>query len=176
MRRAPGWKHMLRNTVYRGIGRCDSVGDDIRLRGTPSVENAGEIVLGSHVSIHSLPIATHFLALPGGRIRIGDGVCFAHGCEVSAAELVQIGDRTRLGAFVLVMDSDFHVPGNRHAKPPVAPVFIDSDVQIGNNVIILKGARIGRGAWIATGSSVSGDVPAGTRVQGVFRGSAKFSK
>ena len=43
---------------------------------------------------------------------------------------------------------------------------IDDDVWIGPNATILKGVRIGAGAWIEPGSMVTRDVPPGARVMG----------
>ncbi|RFA25156.1 hypothetical protein CAI21_19880 [Alkalilimnicola ehrlichii] len=42
----------------------------------------------------------------------------------------------------------------------VAPVIIEDDVWIGNNCIVLKGVRIGRGAIVGAGAVVTKDVPA----------------
>jgi acetyltransferase-like isoleucine patch superfamily enzyme len=45
-------------------------------------------------------------------------------------------------------------------------VWIEDDVYIGPSVTILKGVRIGKGAFIEPGSMVTRDVPALTRVLG----------
>jgi acetyltransferase-like isoleucine patch superfamily enzyme len=43
---------------------------------------------------------------------------------------------------------------------------IEDDVWIGPNATILKGVRLGAGAWIEPGSLVARDVPPGSRVLG----------
>jgi maltose O-acetyltransferase len=46
------------------------------------------------------------------------------------------------------------------------PVIIGDDVWIGPSVTILKGVRIGAGAWIEAGSVVARDVAEKSRVMG----------
>ena len=45
-------------------------------------------------------------------------------------------------------------------------VIIEDDVWIGPNATILKGVRIGQGAWIEAGSVVTRDVPPMARLLG----------
>ncbi|HEX9504851.1 MAG TPA: hypothetical protein VGA62_02480, partial [Acidimicrobiia bacterium] len=53
-------------------------------------------------------------------------------------------------------------------RPPIPrkPVVIDDDVWIGPNAAILKGVRVGAGAFVEPGALVTEDVPAGARVLG----------
>nr|WP_248277472.1 DapH/DapD/GlmU-related protein [Brasilonema sp. UFV-L1] len=46
------------------------------------------------------------------------------------------------------------------------PVTIEDNVWVGPNVTILKGVRIGTGAWIEPGALVTRNVPPHTRVLG----------
>jgi acetyltransferase-like isoleucine patch superfamily enzyme len=46
------------------------------------------------------------------------------------------------------------------------PVIIEDDVWIGPNATILKGVRLGAGAYIEAGALVVRDVPPGARVVG----------
>jgi acyl carrier protein len=80
---------------------------------------------------------------------------------------VRIGDGASLGAFVMVMDTDFHVAGSKDAAPTPTPIEIGPGARIGNNVVVLRGSVIGAGARVAPGSVVSGVVPAWTEVAGV---------
>ena len=58
--------------------------------------------------------------------------------------------------------------GKGRPRPEIEcrPVVIEDDVWIGPNATILKGVRIGTGAFIEAGSLVTRDVPAGARVLG----------
>ena len=49
--------------------------------------------------------------------------------------------------------------GRPRPEIPKRPVIIENDVWIGPNATILKGVRIGAGAWIEAGSLVTRDVP-----------------
>jgi acetyltransferase-like isoleucine patch superfamily enzyme len=58
--------------------------------------------------------------------------------------------------------------GKGRPRPEVLkkPVIIEDDVWIGPNATILKGVRIGSGAWIEAGSLVTRDVPPRARIMG----------
>jgi acetyltransferase-like isoleucine patch superfamily enzyme len=88
-----------------------------------------------------------------------------------------------MGWNVTVADTDFHpvAPADRVVDavacsplgdirdwPPVPrlPVTIEDDVWIGPACAILKGVRIGAGAFVEPGSVVLRDVPPGSRVMG----------
>lgn len=100
-------------------------------------------------------------------------------CELE----VSIGNYVMIGWNACIADTDFHplAPAERIAdaiacsplgkgrpRPPIIkrPVIIEDDVWIGPNVTVLKGVRIGAGAWIEAGSLVTRDVPPGMRVMG----------
>lgn len=100
---------------------------------------------------------------PGARLVLGENVG-ASGVCITAAKEVTIGDRTIIGADVLITDTDFHLPdgngGWRNAlEETSAPVKIGSACFIGARAIILKGVTIGDGAVIGAGAVVSKDVP-----------------
>jgi acetyltransferase-like isoleucine patch superfamily enzyme len=88
-----------------------------------------------------------------------------------------------IGWNAAIADTDFHplAPAQRVAdavacsplgkgrrRPEVArrPVVIEDDVWIGPNATILKGVRIGAGAWIEAGSLVTREVTPRSRVLG----------
>jgi acetyltransferase-like isoleucine patch superfamily enzyme len=105
---------------------------------------------------------------PDGVLEIGDDVSIGHGAAIAAYKEVRLGNGTRVGPFVIIMDTNFHVIGDqneRHDKP--APITIGSGVRIGSHVTILRGSVIRDGASIVAGSVVSGVVLAGVRAGGV---------
>jgi acetyltransferase-like isoleucine patch superfamily enzyme len=124
----------------------------------------------------------HFAIGGAGHIEIGDFCYFTDAillCELN----LHIGNYVVIGWNTTIADTDFHPidPVDRIAdavacsplargrpRPviPRSPVVIEDDVWIGPNATILKGVRVGRGAFIEAGSLVTQDVPSGMRVVG----------
>jgi acetyltransferase-like isoleucine patch superfamily enzyme len=148
--------------VARWLRECEGVGADARLRGRPTVYAApGRIRLGSRVLLSSRPVASHLVAGPDGMLEIGDDVCIAHGAAIAAYQSVQIGNGTRIGPFVIIMDTNFHsASGGRALEHDCRPVSIGSNCRIGSRVTITRGASIGDRAEILAGSVVSSSIPA----------------
>jgi acetyltransferase-like isoleucine patch superfamily enzyme len=124
----------------------------------------------------------HFALGEGGRVSIGDYCYFTNAVLLCELEL-RIGNYVVIGWNATIADTDFHplAPAERIAdaiacsplgkgrpRPEIAkkPVVIEDDVWIGPNATILKGVRIGAGAWIEAGSLVTRDVPPRSRVLG----------
>jgi acetyltransferase-like isoleucine patch superfamily enzyme len=105
----------------------------------------------------------------GSIVEIGDDVGMS-GCSITAEEKITIGNRVKIGAGVLIMDTDAHplTPGERETGilAQTAAVVIEDDVFIGARAIILKGVHIGRGAVIGAGAVVVKNVAAMTIVGG----------
>lgn len=100
-----------------------------------------------------------------GRVKIGDRFA-ASGVCIWAQEQVIIGDDVLVGANVTIVDTDFHSSdpvrwhdGHRAAK--AKGIFIEDNVWIGMNAVILKGVTIGKRAIIGANCVVSRNVPAG---------------
>jgi acetyltransferase-like isoleucine patch superfamily enzyme len=135
-----------------------------------------------HMGGHCTMDGVHFDLGEAGRMTVGDYCYFTNAVLLCELE-VRIGNYVLIGWNTTIADSDFHplAPAQRIAdaiacsplgkgrpRPPVVkqPVIIEDDVWIGPNATILKGVRIGSGAWIEPGSLVTRDVPARTRVMG----------
>jgi acetyltransferase-like isoleucine patch superfamily enzyme len=136
------------------------------------------LVIGAHGTMDGV----HFDVGAKGRIEIGDYCYFTNAVLLCELEL-RIGSYVVVGWNTTIIDTDFHpiAPAERIAdaiacsplgkgrpRPPVVrkPVIIEDDVWIGPNATILKGVRIGTGAWIEAGSMITRDVPPGARVMG----------
>jgi acetyltransferase-like isoleucine patch superfamily enzyme/acyl carrier protein len=162
------WRQRWRDTIsslwLRGV---DQIGPNAVLVGRPHIGNEGRISVGKSFKLGSQPVQSHLVAKPGGAIEIGDRVSIAYGAAISAQLEVRIGDDTRIGPFVVVMDSDYHVAGDRNALAQPAPIRIGNGVTLGARVTILRGSDIGDGARAESGSVISGHVPAGAIVAGV---------
>ncbi len=168
MRPAKAWSNAARSLVSRVLLRkCDRVGADVTVRGRPVIVNEGRITIGDRFHISAHPVMSNLSAQRGGSIKIGDDVRIAHGSSISAMGSITIGDGSRLGAFVLAMDTDYHVAGDASAKASISPIEIGRGVRIGNRVTLLRGTVIGDGATILDGSLLAGEIAAGARVSGV---------
>jgi acetyltransferase-like isoleucine patch superfamily enzyme len=136
------------------------------------------LVVGAHCTMDGV----HFAVGEKARVRIGDYCYFTNTLLLCELEL-QIGSYVVMGWNATIADTDFHpiAPAERVAdaiacsplgkgrpRPEIVrkPVIIDDDVWIGPNATILKGVRIGSGAFIEPGALVTRDVPARARVMG----------
>lgn len=149
------------------LDACDSVGGGAMLDGKPTIENRGRIEIGSGFHLISEPVASHLVTGPKATLHVDDDVGIAFGAAIASFDHIEIGSGTRIGPFVIIMDTDFHVAGDRAERHETSPVVIGHNVRIGARVTILRGAHIGDGAIVDAGSVVSGDVPCGAHVGGV---------
>lgn len=153
--------------VQRPLRRHAIVAEPLHVLGTPHIESMGRIEIGPGFSIVSSPVQAHIVVHRGASLWIGSGVSMAHGSGIACHSQIQIGDGTQIGAYTLLLDTDYHVPGNPTARAEPLPISIGRGVRIGSQVTILRGSRIGDGALIEAGTVVSGEIPAGARVAGV---------
>jgi acetyltransferase-like isoleucine patch superfamily enzyme len=136
------------------------------------------LVIGAHCTMD----AVHFAVGPEGRLSIGEFCCFTSVIVLCELE-IRIGRGVLIGWNATIADADFHpiAPAERVAdaialsplgkgrvRPAIdrRPVIIADDVWIGPNAAVLKGVRIGAGAFVEPGSVVTRDVPPGARVLG----------
>lgn len=99
------------------------------------------------------------------RILIGDRVALGSRCHVWAGPAhghVRIGNDVLFGPEVLVTAASYRYnDGSPVTQQPMneADVVIGDDVWLATRAVVLPGARIGRGAIVAAGAVVRGDVP-----------------
>ncbi len=146
---------------------CERVGRGARVRGRPAVENLGRITIGHAFVLNATPVPTHLVTGPGASLEIGDRVTIDHGVGITAHAHVRIGHDVVVGPFSMILDTDFHVADDFHARPECTPIVIGDGATIGANVTVLRGAVIGAGVRVAPGSVVRGTVPDGARIGGV---------
>lgn len=109
---------------------------------------------------------TFFDLGPDGEVTIGEH-CSLVGAVFATNGAVVIGDRVFVAHQVVIADHAAAIPGGeegRHLADPV--VVIEDDAWIGARAVLLRGARIGRGAVVGAGTVVDGEVPAGSVVGG----------
>jgi acetyltransferase-like isoleucine patch superfamily enzyme len=136
------------------------------------------LVIGANCTMDGV----HFALGEKGRVQIGDYCYFTNAVLLCELEM-RIGNYVVIGWNATIADTDFHPlkPAERIAdaiacsplgqgrpRPeiPKRAVTIEDDVWIGPNATILKGVRIGTGAFIEAGSLVTRDVPARARIMG----------
>ena len=100
-----------------------------------------------------------------GQIIIGDDVGLS-GCAIVAAQCVEIGNRTMIGAGSKIYDTDFHSllatdRQRQNLNVNSKKVRIGEDVFIGAHSIILKGVNIGNRAVVGAGSVVTKNIAEG---------------
>lgn len=138
--------------IYVMGGGNISIGDDFyfssgnavnpissNLRGTLYVEDGAQLTIGNHVGMSST--------------------------RIWASQAITIGNHVNIGGGTLITDTDAHpldwkYRRNNTGKVLSAPVFIEDDVWIGAQCIILKGVTIGARTVIGAGSVVTHSIPA----------------
>jgi acetyltransferase-like isoleucine patch superfamily enzyme len=99
---------------------------------------------------------------PAARITIGNNCSFT-GVTIGAKSSIVLGNNVLVGANSTITDFDWHSmdPTDRDNRDKIASksVFIEDNVWIGANVIVLKGVRIGENTVIGSGSIVTRDMP-----------------
>ncbi len=146
---------------------ADAVGPHARTLGRPRIQNLGRLTIGAHALLRSVNVPVELCTGPNGTLAIGDGVRLNYGTSIAAEQSVTLGDRVRVGPYVMIVDTDFHDAHARAVRPPAQPVVIEDDVWIGAKASILKGVRIGRGAIVGVGAVVTRDVAPFSIVAGV---------
>src|SRR5258708_31985169 len=134
------------------------------------------LLIGAHGTMDGV----HFAVGEQGCVTIGDYCYFTNAVLLCELEL-RIGNYVVIGWNATITDTDFHPlsPAERVAdalacsplgrgrpRPEVLrrPVIIEDDVWIGPNATILKGVRIGAGAFIEAGSLITRRRPPRARV------------
>ena len=136
------------------------------------------LIIGAHCTMDGV----HFALGEQGRVQIGDYCYFTNAVLLCELELT-IGNYVVAGWNTTLADTDFHpiAPaariqdaiacsplGHGRERPLIQtrPVVVEDDVWIGPNVTILKGVRIGQGAFIEPGSLITHEVPPRARMLG----------
>lgn len=108
---------------------------------------------------------------PGGRLEVGDDTSIAGYCVLSAAASVRIGRSVLFARNVYIAD---HRHGFELADTPIIdqplqdirPVVVEDGAWLGQNVVLLPGVTVGRGAVVGANSVIREDVPPRSVVAG----------
>lgn len=144
----------------------ESVGYGTRFSGPWNVKVFGpSIHLGMHVSVTAtadLPVRLSvWCAKPGlGHLSIGDYAVINAGARIASTCGIDIGRNALFATNVYITDGDSHGYYDRvydHGK--YAPVKIEDNVWLGEQVIVCKGVTIGKNSVVGAGSVVVRDIP-----------------
>lgn len=132
----------------------------------------GEISIGDNFYFSSGNGVNPIAGNSQGAVYVKSGACLKIGDKVGMSstrmwvhEGVVIGDNVKIGACVLITDTDAH-PLDYMARRTTnegtksAPIVIEDDVWIGAHAVILKGVTIGARSVIGAGSVVTRSIPA----------------
>jgi len=143
------------------LRHSDSLGAWVRVVGRPRVDNRGRLEVGDRTRLVSNFAPIELRTGPQGAIVIGSQCAINFGTVISAARSVAIGDRTSIGPYCIISDTEVAEPDVHAGKEP-DPVHIGEGVWLASRVTILPGSRIGDEAVITARSVVSGEIPART--------------
>lgn len=149
----------------------------LTVKGPLGLTAIGDIEIGESVTIVNdskfnragVNHPTQLVSAAGAVLIIGSNVGIS-GASIMCHERIEIGDHVLMGVNASIYDSDLH-PMNHlerrsSMKARTAPVYIEDDVWLCANVLVLKGVRIGARSVIAANSVVTKDIPPDTLAAG----------
>ena len=139
----------------------------IRLVGEDRISVGSGVFVGAGAWFQTLPDGDG----GHGSISIGDGTSIAGSCTLSSARAIRVGSAVSFARGVYVADhahayDDCSLPVLAQGLENIAEVEIGDGAWLGQNVVVLPGVRIGRGAVVSANSVVAGNVPDHTVVAG----------
>ena len=107
----------------------------------------------------------HIVINHDAKLNLGSGY-INRNAKIRCLKEIIIGQNVAIGEDFTIWDSDAHViVGKEHQTTQTTS--IGNNVWIGINVTVLKGVKIGDGAVIAAGSTVTKNIPPGVLAAGV---------
>lgn len=112
-------------------------------------------LIGLHIGSHSIIDMGYYILSPQ-KLHIGSHCHINRQCMIDARGGIRIGNNVSISHYVKLITGS-HNYNSKHFDYEAAEIFIEDNVWIGINAIILKGVRIGEGAVIAAGAIVTKD-------------------
>ncbi len=159
---------ILRSWYWKG--RFHKCGTPVSLSKGIVITGSENIELGSHIGIM---MRSYIYAHNNGHVKMGNLVNINTNVQIGAADGgdISVGDNVIIGPNVVIRASN-HVYTRtdipiREQGHTGGKIIIEDDVWIAANAVVLPDVTIGRGAIVAAGAVVTGDVPPYQIVGGV---------
>lgn len=110
------------------------------------------------------------LTMPNPKVYIGNDSVIGRHCMITAKNLIRIGNKVLMGAYVQVIDHNHEMAAGvpiREQPAKIGEVIIGNDVWLGAGAKILANVHIGDGAIIGSNAVVTSDIPANAVAVGV---------
>lgn len=105
-----------------------------------------------------------FYCIYGSNITVGRAFTCGHSAYFEDDAVITIKNHVQLGNHVKLLTAKLDYEGNDRQRGVASPITIEDNVCIGNDVTILAGVTIHRGAVIGDGCVIDKDIAAGTAV------------
>jgi len=149
----------IRSLIYSRLFK--SCGTNVTIAENVLINRHKDIIVGNNFTINRY--SSIFVGINGGKLSIGDNCYIGSFCIISSHR-----GSIEIGNDVMLANGVFLEPANHKysdlTKPmrlqghDVGKIIIEDDVWIGNNCVVLKNVRIGKGSIIGAGSVVTKNV------------------
>ena len=156
-----------RAAAHRQLRAVTTLGARPRVTGAPWIDNRGYVSIGADFRFSSSPACSHLVVEPRAYLIIGDAVTIGSGACIACTLAITIGDGVQIGRNVMILDTDFHESGAMGSAGESAQIVIEDGARLEDDVVVLKGARIGREARIRAAGVVTGMIGAEAVASGV---------
>ena len=166
----------LRILKYKWLSNCNEVFGQPELFHPLLLSGEGKISFGQNVQIGVINSPKYYSNYSYFEVRnkesqivIGNNVTFNNNCSIEVLSKVIIHDNVLIGVNCSLLDNDGHhlaIDKRVSGIPNYAPILINKNVFIGDNVTILKGVTIGENTIVGNGSIVTKNIPANVIVAG----------
>jgi acetyltransferase-like isoleucine patch superfamily enzyme len=151
---------VLASGAFAEFGSHSVISPPVRIEGVSRIAVGSGVFVDSRCWLHVEGDGQHVA------IEIGDGTAIGSHAMFSAVQSIRIGKRVGIGRNAHVSDhshglAELDVAVGDQEPTNVRPVEIGDGALVGQNAVVLPGARIGRGAVIGANSVVNIDVPDG---------------
>jgi FkbH-like protein len=140
---------------------CSEVASGARALGRPLVHNEGRIDIGRAL-LRSLGSPVRLTATSTGAISIADDATIDAGATLYSESSVRVEQAAVIGPGALICDRD--------EQGRSGPLVIEREARIGAGARVLGAVRVGRGAVVTAGCTVTSDVLPGTVLEREGRG------
>lgn len=167
----------FRNLLLRRKFRVQklAIGPRAHLRGLSRMSLGENFSAGEGLWLEAI---THYASEKfSPKLKIGNHVSISHWSHIACTHSVTIGDHVLIGSKVLITDHNHGYFGQGATSPMIPPaqrpleqdrfVVIESNVWLGDGVVVCPGVTMGEGSVAGANAVVTTDVPPFTLVVGV---------